>query len=58
MHAGRRLSAGNDFGDIGRIPLRRMLLQPQPGEFAVDCTLGYGGHAIACRPFSQERKQH
>ncbi len=23
------------------------LLAPQPGEFAVDCTLGYGGHAEA-----------
>jgi len=23
------------------------LLAPQPGEFAVDCTLGYGGHAVA-----------
>ncbi len=23
------------------------LLDPQPGEFAVDCTLGYGGHAEA-----------
>jgi len=23
------------------------VLQPQPGEFAIDCTLGYGGHAIA-----------
>src|SRR5262245_1736809 len=23
------------------------VLQPQPGEFAVDCTLGYGGPAIA-----------
>jgi len=23
------------------------ILAPQPGEFAVDCTLGYGGHAVA-----------
>src|SRR5258706_8048177 len=23
------------------------VLAPQPGELAVDCTLGYGGHAIA-----------
>jgi 16S rRNA (cytosine1402-N4)-methyltransferase len=23
------------------------ILAPQPGEFAVDCTLGYGGHAAA-----------
>lgn len=23
------------------------VLQPKPGEFAVDCTLGYGGHASA-----------
>jgi len=23
------------------------VLAPQPGEFAVDCTLGYGGHAVA-----------
>src|SRR5205823_1353976 len=22
-------------------------LAPQPGELAVDCTLGYGGHAVA-----------
>ncbi len=25
-------------------------LAPQPGEFAVDCTLGYGGHAAALLP--------
>lgn len=25
-------------------------LAPQPGEFAVDCTLGYGGHASALLP--------
>src|SRR5436309_7088239 len=23
------------------------VLAPQPGEFAVDCTVGYGGHATA-----------
>jgi 16S rRNA (cytosine1402-N4)-methyltransferase len=23
------------------------VLNPQPGEFAVDCTLGFGGHAVA-----------
>src|ERR1051325_3097715 len=26
------------------------LLSPQPGEFAVDCTLGHGGHALELLP--------
>ena len=43
--AGGRTPAGTHrpimVGDVVEV------LQPRPGEFAVDCTLGYGGHAIA-----------
>ena len=29
------------------------VLAPKPGEFAVDCTLGYGGHAQEILPLLQ-----
>ncbi len=29
------------------------VLDPKPGDFAVDCTLGYGGHAMALLPAIQ-----